>query len=124
MDFPAGVEKFIGLFARENGLTREEVIETVVIDWFAGIMTKMSLFGEPLKKISPFVWNKATGDRFTGERLFTILHTRCQEQLLANETNWRRHLEYVERSQSGQEANGQKIRDMITELKMIKDSGD
>ena len=123
MNFPLGVEKFIEFFANENNLTKEDVIEAVVIDWFAGVMTKMSLFGENLNKISPFVCNKETGERFTGEWLFTMLHRRYQEEILADDANWRRHLEYVERFESGHEANNQKIRDIITELKMITDAG-
>ena len=123
MNFPVGVEKFIKLFANENGLTNEEVVEAVVIDWFAAVMTKMSLFGEDLSKISPFVWNRETGERFKGESLFKILHRRYQEELLADEANWRRHLEYVERSKAGQEANNQKINDIITELKILTDAG-
>jgi len=35
----------------------------------------------------------------------------------------RGNLEYVERSKVGQEANDQKIKDIITELKMITDAG-
>jgi hypothetical protein len=123
MNYPVGVEKFIEFFAAKNGLTKEEVIEAVVIDWFAGVMTKMSLFGENLNKISPFVWNNETWERFTGEWLFKILHRRYQEELLANEGNWRRHLEYVEPSKAGPEANNHKIKDIITELKMITDAG-
>ena len=123
MNYPVGVEKFIEFFAAKNGLTKEEVIEAVVIDWFACVMTKMSLFGENLNKISPFVWDNETWERFTGEWLFKILHRRYQEELLANEGNWRGHLEYVERSKVGQEANDQKIKDIITELKMITDAG-
>jgi hypothetical protein len=123
MNYPVGVEKFIEFFAAKNGLTKEEVIETVVIDWFACVMTKMSLFGESLNKISPFVWNDETWERFTGEWLFKVLHRRYQEELLTNEANWKRHLEYVERSKVGQEANDQKVRDIITELKMITDAG-
>ena len=45
MNYPLGVEKFIEFFATENGLKKEEVVEDVVIDWFARIMAKMSLFG-------------------------------------------------------------------------------
>ena len=119
MNYPVGVEKFIEFFADKNGLTKEEVIEAVVIDWFACVMTKMSLFGENLNKISPFVWDNETWERFTGEWLFKILHRRYQEELLANEGNWRRHLEYVERSK----ATDQKMRDIITELKMATDAG-
>jgi hypothetical protein len=122
MNYPVGVEKFIELFANENGLTKEEVVETVVIDWFAGIMTRMLLFGETLNKLSPFVWNRATGERFTGEMLFTILHRRHQEEILTDETNWRRHLEYVERSKVEPEADNQKIKDIITELKTLTDA--
>ncbi len=123
MNYPLGVEKFIELFAKENHLTKEEVVEAVVIDWFAGVMTKMWLFGEDVNKISPFVWNRETGERFTGEWLFKILHRRHQEELLADEANWRRHLEYVERSKAGQEANNQKIKDIIAELKSLADTG-
>ena len=123
MTYPVGVQRFIELFAKENGLTREEVVETVVIDWFAGVMTRMWLFGENLNKISPFVWDKETGERVTGEWLFKILHRRHQEEVLADEANWRRHLEYVERSKAGQEANDPTAKDIITELKMLAEAG-
>jgi len=67
MNYPLGVEKFIEVFATENGLTMEEVVEDVVIDWFARIMLKMSLFGLKITQVSPFLWNKETGDRFRGK---------------------------------------------------------
>jgi len=119
MNYPLGVEKFIEVFATENGLTMEEVVEDVVIDWFARIMLKMSLFGLKITQVSPFVWNKETGDRFTGEALFTILYRRYQDEILADGANWRRHLEYIERSK----ANDQRMRDIIRELKMATDAG-
>jgi hypothetical protein len=119
MNYPLGVEKFIEFFATDNGLTKEEVVEDVVIDWFARIMLKMSLFGLKITQVSPFVWNKETGDRYTGEVLFTILYRRYQDEILAHGANWRRHLEYVERSK----ATNQKMRDIITELKMSTDAG-
>ena len=119
MNYPLGVEKFIEVFATENGLTMEEVVEDVVIDWFARIMAKMSLLGVKLNKISPFVWNKETGERFTGEVLFTILYRRYQDEILADGANWRRHLEYIERSK----VNDQRMKDIITELKMATDAG-
>jgi len=119
MNYPLGVEKFIEFFATENDLTMEEVVEDVVIDWFARIMAEMTLFGVKLNKISPFVWNKETGERFTGEVLFMILYRRYQDEILADGANWRRHLEYVERSK----ANDQRMRDIIRELKMATDAG-
>jgi hypothetical protein len=119
MNYPLGVEKFIEFFATENDLAMEEVVEDVVIDWFARVMAKMSLFGVKPNKISPFVWNKETGERFTGEVLFVMLYRRYQDEILADGANWRRHLEYVERSK----ANNQMMRDIIRELKMSTDAG-
>ncbi len=119
MNYPLGVEKFIEFFAAENDLTMEEVVGDVVIDWFARNMAKMSLFGVKPYKISPFVWNKETGERFTGEVLFMILYRRYQDEILADGANWRRHLEYVERSK----ANDERMRDIIKELKMATDAG-
>jgi hypothetical protein len=100
MSYPLGVKKFIALFAKENGLTEHEVIEAVVIDWFASAMAKMSLRGEKLDKLSPFIWDKKTGERITGERLFSLLYQKYQEESLADEANWKRHLEYVEQTQA------------------------
>ena len=119
MDYPAGVEKIIEFFATGNGLTKEEVVTDVVIDWFASIMAKMSLFGVKLNTISPFVWDKETGERFTGEVLFMIRYRRYQDEILADGANWRRHLEYVERSK----ATNQMMRDILRELKMATDAG-
>lgn len=119
MNYPLGVEKFIEFFAAENHLTKEEVVEDVVIDWFAKIMVRMSLFGMKLNKISPFVWNKETGERLRGEVLFMILYRRYQDEILADGVNWRRHLEYVERSK----AHDQKTADIIRELKISTDAG-
>jgi hypothetical protein len=119
MNYPLGVEKFIDYFASENELTREEVVEDVVIDWFARVMAKMTLFGIKPTKVSPTVWNKETGERFTGEVLFGVLYRRYQDEILADGANWRRHLEYVERYK----ADTQRLRDIITELKMLTDAG-
>jgi hypothetical protein len=119
MNYPLGVEKFIEFLATENDLTMEEVVEEVVIDWFATNMAKMSLFGVKPNKICPFVWNKETGERFTGEVLFMILYRRYQDEILTDGANWRRHLEYVERSK----ANNERMRDIIRELKMATDAG-
>ncbi len=118
MNYPLGVERFIDYFASENELTREEVVEDVVIDWFARVMAKMTLFGIKPAKVSPTVWNKETGERFTGEVLFMILYRRYQDEMLADGANWRRHLEYIERYK----ADSQKMRDIITELKMLTDA--
>jgi len=119
MNYPLGVEKFIDYFASENELTREEVVEEVVIDWFARVMAKMTLFGIKPTKVSPTVWNKETGERFTGEVLFAVLYRRYQDEMLADGANWRRHLEYIERHK----ADSQRVRDIITELKMATDAG-
>ena len=119
MNYPLGVERFIEFFATENDLAMEEVVEDVVIDWFARVMAKMSLFGVKPNKISPFVWNKETGERFTGEVLFVMLYRRYQDEILADGANWRRHLEYVERSKVSDE----RTRDIIRELKMATDEG-
>ena len=119
MNYPLGVDKFIEFFTTEYDLTMEEVVEGVVIDWFAGNMAKMSLFGVKPNKISPFVWNKETGERLTGEVLFMILYRRYQDEILADGANWRRHLEHVERSK----ANSDRMKDLIRELKMAADAG-
>ena len=63
--------------------------------------------------------NTQTGERFTGEVLFTTLYRRQQDEILADGGNWRRHLEYVERSK----ATNQTMRDIIRELKMATDAG-
>ena len=118
MNYPLGVEKFIDYFASENELTREEVVKEVVIDWFARVMAKMTLFGIKPTKVSPTVWNKETGERFTGEVLFAVLYRRYQDEMLADGANWRRHLEYIERHK----ADSQRVRDIITELKMLTDA--
>jgi hypothetical protein len=122
MSYPLGVKKFIALFAKENALTEHEVIETVVIDWFAGAMAKMGLLGEKLNKLSPFIWEQETGERITGERLFSLVYQKYQEELLADEANWKRHLEDVDQTQAKLDPVYEAIvQEMIAEFKVLTD---
>jgi hypothetical protein len=124
VSYPLGVQKFIELFARENALTYHEVIETVAIDWFAGGMAKMRLLGEKLDNLSPFIQDRETGERMTGERLFSLRYQKWQEELLAEEVNWKRHLEHVDQIQAGLDPVYEVIvQEMISEFKVLTGDG-
>ncbi|MFO8089947.1 MAG: hypothetical protein R6U13_08940 [Desulfatiglandaceae bacterium] len=75
------VDQFINAYEQEYGLTRGEVVESILTDWCARCAAEVRAFGRTVStSVSPFLWYD-DGELLAGDELFTFLSTKYSEEL-------------------------------------------